>query len=393
MRRYLLLLNETGLAPTFLVVCIGRLGFAALPLCFLFSVRQATDSFSVGALSLSVLSVCSLSMPIKARLIDRLGARPVLRVLGWAELGLGCCVLALGATTCGAVIAWLVLAALMGLCAPPLGPLMRALWRAASADKTDVAYALDGAAEEVVWLLGPVGAGMALAVWPAWMALAVLPLFLFVGCVAIAVCPLSATRAESKADPAQGLGSAKLVSRFRFPALIALIFGATTSFTVTGIAARADALQRLDMTGILEGALGVGSIVGSLAAGMWLQGRDWRRALGLCFGGFGVVLAGGALLSLSYWSMPGFFVVGLFMAPVWIVIYRVVDDAVPPDCRTEASTWVSTLGNVGSSMGTAVTGGVVAAWGASSAHWAGAVLGVAVSVLCFALGVRRDVRV
>nr|WP_143115234.1 MFS transporter [Austwickia chelonae] len=334
----------------------------------------------------------SLSMPIKARLIDRLGAPPVLRILGGAELGLGGCVLALGATNCGAVIAWLVLAALMGLCAPPLGPLMRALWRAASADQTDVAYALDGAAEEVVWLLGPVGAGMALALWPAWMALAALPLFLFIGCVAIAVCPLSAVREESKEDPGRGLGSAKLVSRFRLPALIALIFGVTTSFSVTGIAARADAVQRLDMTGIIEGALGVGSIVGSLAAGMWLKGRDWRRALGLCFGGFGVALAGGAALSLSYWSMPGFFVVGLFMAPIWIIIYRVVDDAVPPDCRTEASTWISTLGNVGSSMGTAVTGGLVGVWGASSAHWAGAMLGVTVSVLCFALGVRRDAR-
>lgn len=383
LRRYLDLLRRTHLTWTFLLTCLSRLGYAALPLCLLFTVRQATGSFTTGALALSVLAFCSLSMPIKARLVDRYSQRRVLPLLGLATAVVLGAAAAMGWAQITNVPAWVVVAALVGLSAPPLGPCMRAQWRQAAPDDTQLAYGLDSAAEETVWLLGPVAAGFALSLAPAWAALIAVPFLLLVGCFALGLSRLGREPGSNPKDAARVAGRRSVIRQVAPAAAVMLIFGALTSLVVTGIAARADAIDRLDLAGLAEASLGLGAVIGGLAAGAMSVARSWLRRIGAVLAGWGVAMMAGAFLELGYVAFAAFFVVGLFSAPVWVVVYSAADRMVSEARRTEASTWVSTIANVGASLGTALAGFLVAIWSAEAVHWSAAVLALSAALTCF----------
>lgn len=380
--RYLDLLRQTRLTWTFLLTCVSRLGYAALPLCLLFTVRQATGSFTTGALVLSVIAFTSLSMPIKARLVDRYSQRRVLPLLGLAS------VVALG----GAVVmgwgrvtnlpAWVIVAILIGLLAPPLGPCMRAQWRRAAPEKTQLAYGLDSAAEETVWLLGPVVAGFALAQTAAWATLVAVPPLLLIGCFALGWSRFGRERGPAKAHTVPALGQRSVLRHVAPAATVMLVFGAIMSLVVTGIAARADDIQRLDLAGMAEASVGLGAVIGGLVAGAMPVAKSWLRRIGAVLAGLGCAMFVGASLDLGYPSFVTFFLAGLFSAPVWVIVYNAADRMVTESRRTEASTWVSTIANVGASLGTALTGALVAAWGPESAHWSAAALALTTASAC-----------
>lgn len=65
-RPYKELLNRPHVLPTFVLALVGRLTFGILPLILLFSVRQATGSFTVGALSGALFGVGTLALPFQA---------------------------------------------------------------------------------------------------------------------------------------------------------------------------------------------------------------------------------------------------------------------------------------------------------------------------------------
>jgi predicted MFS family arabinose efflux permease len=383
LHRYIDLLRRTQLTSTFLLTCLSRLGYAALPLCLLFTVRQATGSFTTGALALSVLALCSLSMPVKARLVDRHSQRRVLPLLGLATAMVLGAAAAMGWAQITNVAAWVIVAALVGLSAPPLGPCMRAQWRQAAPNDTQLAYGLDSAAEETVWLLGPVAAGFALALAPAWAALTAIPVLLLVGCFALGFSRLGHER-QSDTEHAPSVTGRRSVLRHVAPAAaVMLIFGALTSLVVTGIAARADAIQRLDLAGLAEASVGLGAVIGGLVAGTLPPAGSWLRRIGAVLTGWGGAMIVGAFLELGYASFAAFFLVGLFSAPVWVIVYNAADHMVSEARRTEASTWVSTIANVGASLGTALTGALVALWGPGVAHWSAAALALLAAFACF----------
>lgn len=387
LRRYLDLLRRTHLTLTFLLTCLSRLGYAALPLCLLFTVRQATGSFTTGALALSVLAFCSLSMPVKARLVDRHSQRRVLPLLGLATtVALGAAAV-MGWAQITNVPAWVVVAAMIGLSAPPLGPCMRAQWRQAAPDDTQLAYGLDSSAEETVWLLGPVAAGFALAVTPAWVALIPVPLLLLVGCFALGLSRFGGEQ-ESTLNAATSItGQTSVLRQVAPAAVVMLIFGVLTSLVVTGIAARADDLDRLDLAGLAEASVGLGAVIGGLVAGTLPAATSWLRRIGAVIAGWGAAMVAGAFFGLGMASFAAFLLVGLFSAPVWVVVYNAVDHMVVEARRTEASTWVSTIANVGASLGTALTGALVALWGPGAAHWFAAALALVSALVCLVAAV------
>lgn len=152
---YRQLLASSTTRRTYVLSSLGRSAYAMLPLLFLFTVRRASDSFAVAATAMSLVALTSLSMPVKSRLIDRHGQRSVL-----IPLGVGVALALVAATVMAAAevtspAAWWTVAAAQGLLAPPLGPAMRAQWRALAPSSTRTAYALDAVTEEVLWLLGP----------------------------------------------------------------------------------------------------------------------------------------------------------------------------------------------------------------------------------------------
>lgn len=385
-RAYFNLLREARLSTTFFVTCTSRLGYAALPLCLLFTVRQATGSFAAGASTVSVFALCSLSMPVKARLVDQRTQYQVLPLLGVATAFALIAAGLLGRSGVTSMTAWMSVAALAGLVAPPLGPCMRAQWRRAVPNRIQTAYGLDSAAEETVWLLGPVAAGFAIATVPAWSALLAVPVFLLLGCIALGCSRFGRIRHAASRDTKATVDSAMILGRLAPVVGVMLVFGALTSLVVTGIAARADDLDRLELAGLAEASVGLGAVVGGLGVGLLPPARSWLRRIGLVLLGWGSAMAIGAFADFGFLAFTAFFAVGLFSAPVWVAAYNAADHLVAEGRRTEASTWVSTIANVGASMGTALTGAIIAAWGVAAGHWSAAALALVTAGVCLLAG-------
>ncbi|HEX5205300.1 MAG TPA: MFS transporter, partial [Actinoplanes sp.] len=144
---------------TFVPALGGRLAYGLLPLATLFTIQQATGSYAAAGLALALFGLASITLPLKAR---------YLALLPWLAL---VCALCLGAA---ALTPWpVVFVGLAGLAAPPLGPAMRATWRSLTEGTSlkERAYALDSIAEESLYLLGPLLAGLLIAVAPARFAL------------------------------------------------------------------------------------------------------------------------------------------------------------------------------------------------------------------------------
>ena len=374
---------------TFVPALGGRLAYGLLPLATLFTVQQATGSYSDAGLSLALFGLASIFLPAKARLADTRGPR---RVLPWLALT---CSLALAGA---AFTPWPVpFVALAGLAAPPLGPAMRSAWRSLTAGTSlkERAYALDAIAEETLYLIGPLLAGLLIAVAPArWCLLATAALLLTgtlgmvrpapempasktsgrgetaatdVAGVATGTNGMNGTKRTNGTGGAGGAGGAggrarlfdlgPLRSRGLLGVLaVLLVVGAGTSVAYTGMAAVAQSQGRPGAAGLLEAAVGIGSVLGGL---LWSR-RHHTRSRSRHFAGLLALLASG-LLAAS--AAPSLLTLGLIMgvaglaiAPLYVVAYLAADDLAPPGRNTEAGTWVNVAANAGNALGAATAG-------------------------------------
>ncbi|WP_203589769.1 MFS transporter [Streptomyces sp. SID13031] len=155
---------------TFVPALVGRLSYGLLPLSALFTVHQSTNSFATAGAAVAAFGLASLSMPLKARLVDRFSQRRVLPPLALL-CALGLALTASARTTNATLLVLLV--GITGLFAPPLGPPMRATWRLLTegSDLKQRAYALDAICEESLYLGGPLIAGLLISFWSAPVAL------------------------------------------------------------------------------------------------------------------------------------------------------------------------------------------------------------------------------
>ncbi|MFJ9317073.1 MFS transporter [Pimelobacter simplex] len=362
-----LLLAGPAVARTFGCALLGRLAYGVLPLCFLFTVRDAAGSLALAASASALLGLATLAMPVHARLIDRLGQHRVLPVAAgaWSACLVAGAVLAHGGHHRPAT--WLVLAFLTGLSGPVLGPSMRAQWReiAPEGPQRRRAYALDAVGEESLYLVGPIVAGVLLATGPAWLGLLVAPALVWCGTLALVLSPyrpaVRGAAAPSGGARVRAGGAVRAIGGL--VAALAL-FGAGSAAAFVGIAALADRAGRPGLAGLVEAALAAGAVTGGL---LWARhGRS--RPAGLVLAVLlavlalaqGVVALAGGLVAAAAVLAVG----GLATSPVFVVAYAAVDDRVPVARRTEMSTWVNVGVNGGSALGTALAG-LVAAGGAA----------------------------
>ncbi|WP_433367328.1 MFS transporter [Actinoplanes sp. CA-142083] len=413
---YRAVLQLPSASRTFVPALGGRLAYGLLPLATLFTIQQATGSYAAAGLALALFGLASITLPLKAR---------YLRLLPWMAL---LCALFLGAA---ALTPWpVVFVGLAGLAAPPLGPAMRATWRSLTEGSSlkERAYALDSIAEETLYLVGPVLAGLLIAVAPARWALLLTAGLLLIGTVgmvlaapALRAAPLStapaapapapaapapaapAPAAPAPAAPAPAVPAPALASVPVAPAsagvaesdvavpdvgrrllrlldpgplrsrgllgvlAVLLLTGAGISVAYTGMAAVAQSHGRPGAAGLLEGAVGVGSVVGGL---LWSRRRH-SRARSQHFAGLLALLAAGLLTATV---APGLValgsvmaVAGLALAPLYVVAYLAADDLTPTGQSTEAGTWINVAANAGSALGAATAGLVTDQLGPSPA--------------------------
>lgn len=348
------LLRLPGARSAFVASNIGRLSYGTLGLSLLFVVERATRSFGVAGAAVGLLTTTSLLAPVKARLVDRHGQRTSITCLG---TGYALVLTAIGLSAAAGVrrpAAYIALAGLAGVLAPPLGPAMRALWTAISPSPAALqrAYSLDVSIEESLFLLGPTVVGALIAIDSAVLALLVTAALALSGSLAMAATPAVAAHAAPKPTGGRG-GITDVFRRPGFPVVVVAIFGlglglGSIDIVVTERSVRAGAPAA---AGWILTALAFGSVVGGLIWGRMQHRRRTPVQLTSLLMVLAVAIAVAAVASNIAVLAVVLAVGGAVEAPAFIVAYVAVERLTPHSASTEANTWINTANNAGVALG------------------------------------------
>jgi predicted MFS family arabinose efflux permease len=237
---------------------------------------------------------------------------------------------------------------------------MRALWPVLleTPNRRHAAYALEGAVLEIVYICGPVVIVSGIGSWSTAAALVACACFLLIGDLAFSAHPVSRTwqphpeRSTDLTGALRGGGVRVLVAVF---ALCGLSIGAVEVV----VPAALDTTGHRELTGLLLGVWGVGSMLGGLAIGRAGAAANAPRRLALM-----LVAWGGAHALIGASGQPAavaalLLVAGVTIAPTFVSANGMLDHLAPPGTLTEAFTWTSTGIAVGIAAGSALAGTLV----------------------------------
>ncbi|MEE1773047.1 MFS transporter [Streptomyces sp. JV185] len=363
---YTTVLRTPHAARTFGAALLGRLSYGMVSLSLMLAVNSSTGSYSVAGAVMALFGATSVFLsPARAALIDRHGPRRVLppmaglyalllTALAYATWRPGASALLLGALTAAA-----------GASTPPLGPVMRTLWSDLVTDRELLrrAYSLDGVAEELLFVSGPLLVGVVVKSAPPAAGVAISAALVLAGTSALLSSPAVRGRGAAPADgPAAGpdvppagrrlLGIAGLRHAVLVTAAVGLCLGGLDLLVVAFTEQRH---QGAAVSWVLA-ALSAGSAVGGLAYGAVSWRASNRVRLPLLAVGLGAAMAGAGLSPNVYVLVGVAAVAGLFVAPALTTAYLIADESVGAGSRTQAGAWVNTAINAGSSVGVAVVG-------------------------------------
>jgi MFS family permease len=297
----------------------------------------------------------AIAAPVIGRLVDRVGQPKVLVPTGLLST-VGFALIALVPSDRTVVVIGAMVA---GAATPPLEPCLRVLWPDV-VHRADLenAYALDSAAQELLYIVGPlIVAACAAAIVP------VAALWLQTVLVLLGVASFAAAAPSRRWRPEAHAGR-HLLGPLRHAGLALLLFApagigyaiGTLNLLVVGYTERtpfpggAPVLLALNASGALVGAIVYGAL-------RWhIQPRT--RIL---------LLAAGLFVSYSLLAtvptaapMAGLMVLtGLFLAPMLTAAFGLIAELAPKGTTTEAFAWLVTLFAAGMSAGAAVVGPVL----------------------------------
>lgn len=359
---------------------IGRLPFAMAVVAIPLAVRHSGASFGfTGAMAGTYAVSAAAGSPVLGRLVDRAGQTMVLL---WTALAgaLGFVTIALFPQ---ARAAGLVAAAVAGAATPPIEACLRSLWpRLVPRADLERAYAVDSAAQELIFITGPLVVAACVAITVPAGALLVAAALGPAGVLVVATAaPSRQWRSEYRAAHWLGpLRSGPLVVLLCSLVGAGFAVGTLNVYVVFYAEARhipggAPALLALNAAGAMIGAVGYGLRPWAAAP----RGKALLLMLGL--------IIGYGLLSLHpgpAYMIPVMLATGLFLAPLLTVVFLLVGSLAPDGTSTEAFAWIVTLFAAGMSAGAAVVGLVIERAGeqpASLCGALGAVVGLAI-LLC-----------
>jgi predicted MFS family arabinose efflux permease len=333
---------------------LGRLPNAMAGLAIVLFLRAHGAGYGLaGALSALYGLAMAVGQPLLGRAVDRRGQPRVMTaaaLLAAAGFGL---LAANGPRPLPVAVGAVLLA---GAATPPLEGGLRALWPMVLPREEQVqkAYALDAAAQEVLFTLGP------LLVTAAVAALSQAAAVVLTGLLGVAGTLVVVTAAPSR----QWRAAARephWLGALRSPGLAVLL---AACFFV-GIALGAFALAAVvygDAHGggpaaaCVLAANGAGALTGGLAYGSRAFAGAPERRLRVLAVGLAACYPPLLLAPALGWMLPLAALAGLFLAPTLACGFLVVDRHAPAGTVTEAFSWVVTAVGVGSALGTAGAG-------------------------------------
>lgn len=361
----------------------GRLPNATAALGIVLLTRSQGGDFTLAGILSAVYGIANaVGQPLLGRAVDRWGQPRVMLPAALLSAA-GMTLFALtGPDPLPLAYAAMVIA---GFFTPPLEGGLRALWPGVlkRADRVHTAYALDAAAQEVMFAVGPLLVTLLVAAFSETAALLWIAAVGVAGALSVVVSqPSRAWRAAPRA--ADWLGP------LRAPGLVALIgslffVGVALGSIAVASVAYADSHGGGMVSSYLLSAIGFGALVGGLVYGA----RQWpgvpERRLRLLVAGLAACYLPLALVPgvPSMTALAG--LAGLFLAPVLACAFVVVDRHAPAGTVTEAFSWIVTAFGVGAALGTAGAGPAAQYGGATAAFavaGAGGLVALAVLLAC-----------
>ena len=348
---------------------LARIPMATVGLGSILLVAGETGSYALaGAVSGTLALSFAVASPVWARLMDRRGQAPVLRLTSVAYL-------VLGLAFVGVVVAdaprwtWFGLAALSGASSANIGSVVRSRWAHALPDQEQrqTAFAFESVVDEVVFVVGPptVTFLAALVAPPAGflagLLVGVTGGLVLAGQVATQP-PVAVVPAGQRRVRVAVLSPALVVVAVTYLA-VGVVFG-SMDVVVVGFA---EAEGQPAAAGVALAVYAAGSLVAGLAYGVLrLPGTLVGRFVA-CAVLFGVaaqtLLAVGSLV----WLVPAAFLAGLAIAPLLVAGMSLVESRVDRAALNEGLAWVTTGLTLGLTAGAALAGAAVDAWGAEPA--------------------------
>jgi len=363
-RRYRRTLATPGAARAIPASIVGRLPISMHALGTVLFVQDRSGSYALGGAVAAAGAISEAACaPWVGRALDRRGQALVL-LAGLVGYLLGVTAL-LAAVWSGAPRPlWFAAAVVAGGCLPPVGSCARARWSVLLADSPllSSALALEGAIDELVFIVGPTLVTLLVTLAAPAGGLIASALLLTVGAVGLAVQRGSDPGPRSPAaDPA-----ARIMRRPAARVLVGIVFAIGVGFGAVDVSMVAFAREQglAAVGGLLLGLFAAGSGVAGLVHGARSPSRPPRarllRSAALLAIGFALPLAGITTVAM----IPLAILAGATAAPTMIGANAMMERLVPARSRTEGFAWLTTAVASGVAVGSPLAGRLIDIGGA-----------------------------
>jgi predicted MFS family arabinose efflux permease len=371
-------LSHPGVVRLFALNVLARLPGAASGVLLVVHAHALTGSYAAaGAVAAANALAVAGSSPILGGLVDRRGQTGVLL---WSGLVGGLAYVALALLPHAAPLAALVaLAAVAGLAQPPLGACLRTLWgQVLDGDREAInaAFAVEAAAMELTYILGPAGFLVLAALTSSGLAIGALGAMMAVATAAFAAEPASRGWVPETIDD----GDAPRGSALRAPGVLTIaavmtLVGVVMGGVEVGVTAAGNA-HGAGTTSVLLALWGLGSMIGGVAAARFSGPRGARELIAVA-GALGVthvLLAAGAGSPVALAGL--LLIAGFWIAPTFATATMLTGELALPGTTTEAFSWTMTALAAGVAGGSALAGAVIDASGTGTAFAVAGAAGV-----------------
>lgn len=371
---------------------VTRTVVAVLPITLLVSLAQPYGYGIAAVVNGTFILVLAFVAPLRGRVLDRFGQRRALFPMGISAITFTILV-AVSVTQRWSWVVSLLLVIAAGLTSPPLNSALRTSWRTVvngEEGPLKVVHSADSVLEELGFVLAPLLAGLALTLLAPQHAyqLSVTVYVVTVVNYLIAIrrynlgqrvqaseaAEISARRASLRrwigplAEPRMLLIMAPLL-------VMGSVFGGVAIF----VPAFTQHLDARPWMGPLLAMISIGGVIGGVIYGAVPWKADlWHRYRVLTLGF--AIPACFFVVAQPLWLLAIVLIcAGLFVTPIFINAFLLVDRDIPADSRHEANIWVAASTDVANGVIAMVIGSLVAA-----DHWTAA---LGVLSCCAAIGV------
>lgn len=363
---------------------VARLPISMMGIGTVLLISRTTGRYALAGAVAGVIALSSAVFgPITARLVDRFGQARILRpfLVAYAT---GVAALIVAVSTQAPVWTWFLAAVVSGGL-PQFGSLVRARWAAVlpPGAARQTAFAFESVIDEVVFVAGPpLVTFLAIGVSPAAGLMAAV-LFAITGGFVLAALRLTEP-APSDNDSGHPGFRAVMHPALLVVSLTMLGAGAVFGSVEVTVVAYADEQGQPARAGAILAAYAGGSLLAGLAYGA----RRWRRELATRFLLAAVVFGVAATMLLAVNSLLllalVMFVSGLSISPVLIGGTSLIESLMPAGTLTEGLAWVSTGLILGVTVGAALSGPIIDAYGGQRAFVLPAMAGLSTGMIALA---------